>query len=918
MMNLLISIVMAMAMAMLGIPAFAQGTNGRVGPNVSVDQRDRDSTLNPYRATSQTSGGGGASDCSAEAISWTQGANTCSAPYSGGPHGSSSTIQDTSGTTVGVATVVCTNGVASGSGTCSTVTNCTSQSLSWTVGSRTCSATAAATNHGSNATVNDTSGASQGTATYSCSNGTFNIQSGSTCSNTPTQCAAQTVSWTESSRTCSGAAPLTAVGSSASVTATSGSGDADFTCNSSGSFVVQPGANCSYTCPSGSVSWTQGSATCSGTYSSFSNGSNRTVNDTTGPATGSASLTCNTGQVTIASSSCTDATSSTCAAQTVNWAVGGNSCSATYSGGAGGSSEAVVDSTGSVTGSATATCSSGVVGISNASCNVGAACVAQTMSWTVGGNTCSASYPSGASGTTATLADSTAPTTGSATATCSNGTVNLSGTSCASSASTCPSQTLNWTVGGNSCSASYAGGSSGSSATVTDSSAPTTGSATATCTNGSVATSSTTCTSTGSSCSAGQTLNWVVSSRQCSGTSVAASSGNTIVVSASGTNTGSADFQCNNGTFVVSGSPTCNAGGSPDGGASCPAYAAGTGWGTSGSGGSCTLNDPLPVTQSGKQVQVVDNVGVYQGQATGSCNDGTWSLLSTTCYQATSATPACDNISVNWTVGGVTCLSALPRTDQGTKWAGYDADTTTASGTAGSTGAKIYTCASSGWVADSQPAPTCALATAPPCAAMNPSWSVGGNTCSGVLQQTESGGSVTVPNETANLQGSALYACSNGSWSLQSGSSCAPSTIGCPSVFNEWTDTGFCGTPGDSTRCCSATFGALTHGGSATVTDSSGTSTGSINTSCNNGSRSWSGPVTCTLRCAAVPANTYLESQVGCNVGTDRGNVAMTSTVKGSQTTLFFSGTTTNLTLQCTDPGGVNGGYTVVSLNSCN
>lgn len=65
-------------------------------------------------------------------------------------------------------------------------------------------------------------------------------------------------------------------------------------------------------------------------------------------------------------------------------------------------------------------------------------CEAQTVTWTVGGATCSYTTSSGyQSGSTGTLTDSTAPTTGSATATCADGTVVLSNTTCVSS--TCAS-----------------------------------------------------------------------------------------------------------------------------------------------------------------------------------------------------------------------------------------------------------------------------------------------------------------------------------------------------------------------------------------------------------------------------------------------------------------------------------------------
>jgi hypothetical protein len=403
--------------------------------------------------------------------------------------------------------------------------------------------------------------------------------------------------------------------------------------------------------------------------------------------------------------------------------------------------------------------------------------------------------------------------------------------------------------------------------------------------------------------------------------SASASTGAQISVTASGTNTGSAQFTCqSNGTFLYAGGGTCNAGGTSDGGNSCSSFPAGTGFcQVGGAAGCCQLNDPVPVTPSGQQVQIVDNVGIYQGQATGVCNNGTWSLVSTSCYQAQGGSPACAESTPTWSVSGVSCMGALPSGEQGLKWMALDADTTSATGTTGSTGRKYYTCGSSGWVLDSgQPAPTCAGASPQPCGQMSPSWTVGGYSCSGSLFGNTHGASVSIPNEAANLTGSATYTCNNGSWVIQSGATCGPATVGCPGVFNEWSDTGFCNTPGDSARCCSTNLPAMVHGEQKTVQDSSGTSTGSLETSCSNGTRSFGPAVSCTLKCAAVAAGTYTESQLGCNVGTDNPNNLMSATDKNTTKTLTFSGSTTSVTVQCTDPGGANLGYSIVSVNTCN
>lgn len=59
-----------------------------------------------------------------------------------------------------------------------------------------------------------------------------------------------------------------------------------------------------------------------------------------------------------------------------------------------------------------------------------AACAPSALTWQVGTSSCTAPYAGGASGTTAALLDSTVPDTGTAAATCTNGAVTLSAVAC--------------------------------------------------------------------------------------------------------------------------------------------------------------------------------------------------------------------------------------------------------------------------------------------------------------------------------------------------------------------------------------------------------------------------------------------------------------------------------------------------------
>ena len=64
------------------------------------------------------------------------------------------------------------------------------------------------------------------------------------------------------------------------------------------------------------------------------------------------------------------------------------------------------------------------------------------MTWTQGTSTCSATYAGGASGSTSALSDSLAPTTGTATASCTNGVVALSAPVCTTAAPPPPTGTF--------------------------------------------------------------------------------------------------------------------------------------------------------------------------------------------------------------------------------------------------------------------------------------------------------------------------------------------------------------------------------------------------------------------------------------------------------------------------------------------
>ena len=107
-------------------------------------------------------------------------------------------------------------------------------------------------------------------------------------------------------------------------------------------------------CPSTVANWA-GAATCSSSIPQTLAGSNATATDSTGPAVGSATFTCQADGAWSApfSATCT----STCGATPVNWTVGANTCNGVLAARTTGQSLVATDSTSPTTGSASYTCS---------------------------------------------------------------------------------------------------------------------------------------------------------------------------------------------------------------------------------------------------------------------------------------------------------------------------------------------------------------------------------------------------------------------------------------------------------------------------------------------------------------------------------------------------------------------------------
>lgn len=178
-----------------------------------------------------------------------------------------------------------------------------------------------------------------------------------------------------------------------------------------------------------------------------------------------------------------------CSSSAITWTQSGNACSATVSGQyAHNASLTVTDAVGSLKGTAQAVCSNGTW-VATGTCSSGPllSCASTVLDWVRGGNTCSATAASSASGGTVTLSDMTGSTTGTASATCNNGswTVDPASGTCAAALGCAAMASVPWSQGDYQCEAPLAQAPDGSAVSLSDTLGQAVGSATATCRNGS-------------------------------------------------------------------------------------------------------------------------------------------------------------------------------------------------------------------------------------------------------------------------------------------------------------------------------------------------------------------------------------------------------------------------------------------------
>jgi cytochrome c553 len=512
------------------------------------------------------------SACASGDLSWTSGANTCNATAPATASGATAALSDTLAPTTGAASFTCSNGTwgAATNVSCTAPIACSAAALSWTVGANTCDGAAAATASGASATLTDAAAPTTGAATFACNNGAWGPATATTC-NAPVGCAASPLSWTVGANTCNATSAATASGFSAVLSDTTAptTGAATFSC-SNGAWGAATSTTCAVPVAaapcSGALSWTVGTNVCNATAASTASGATAALSDTTAPTTGAASFSCSNGVWGAPTNvSCTAPVA--CNATALSWTVGGNTCDAAATTTADGASATLTDAGAPTTGAATFSCSNGLWGAATgATCSAPVGCSAGAVSWKVGTNTCDGTAAATSSGAAALVSDTSAPTTGAASFSCSNGVWGTPTNASCNAPAGCNAGVLSWSVGGNSCSGAVVQTTSGLTASLQNTSAPNTGAATYACTNGTWSAVSSTCNAPAPVACAAQAVSWTVGANTCNATAASTASGSSFSLSDStGPTTGTAAVSCTNGVWAAPTGGTCNAATGPRG-----------------------------------------------------------------------------------------------------------------------------------------------------------------------------------------------------------------------------------------------------------------------------------------------------------------------------------------------------------------
>lgn len=349
-------------------------------------------------------------------------------------------------------------------------------------------------------TVSSNNGSS-GNATFTCTNGAWVKTGSSSCTAAP--CAAGTKSWTVGGQTCSGTIATTAAGSTSAVASTgANTGSANYTCSATGTWgAANPGATCAAAnCGALYVAWfsADNANKCLGYTHSTPPGGTSTAIDDIYPTMGSANFQCAAGGVwgVLPGAVCARSDGQCPAMASATWTNPNFSNFTCTSGplptGSAGQQVTLKDSIAPLMGSAVYSCVGGVWTPSGSrTCSSepapSANCPATTLGWSVGGNYCNAATGSAANGGITVLSDTLAPTTGSAYASCNNGSWGAPYSATCSATATppagCVAGTFTWSAGTGTCQGHAPATAPGNTAQLADTTAPNTGFALVQCTS---------------------------------------------------------------------------------------------------------------------------------------------------------------------------------------------------------------------------------------------------------------------------------------------------------------------------------------------------------------------------------------------------------------------------------------------------
>jgi hypothetical protein len=415
--------------------------------------------------------------------------------------------------------------------------------------------------------------------------------------------------------------------------------------------------------------WVAGGNVCTTSNSPgfIPSGTTGRFNDATAPLVGSADFSCSNGTLTpVGTPTCAAPTSQGCNAPAASWNVGSNACTSDSAPGAllSGQSLTLTDSQSPTTGAITYACSNGTLtqtGTASCSTTSTAACAAPSASWTVDGRSCqSATTPSSmANGATQTLSDSSAPTTGQITYSCTGGNLAIQGSpACNLTSGSCAAPPGSWTFSGTTCTADSAPQPllDGQTVQLKDTTDPTTGDVTWSCGKGQLALLSIPrCATTQPSLCAAPPADWQVSGRLCtSDTSPGqiASGSSVTLVDNTGSNVGAITYSCSNGTLTQTGSPSC---GAANAGACSTSGLASSGWTVAGN--NCKPDVAPQSIQSGTTLVLNDTVLPTTGSMTVQCSEGSLTTVGSPTCDGEPVLASCTANVTSWADGSFVCTS---------------------------------------------------------------------------------------------------------------------------------------------------------------------------------------------------------------------------------------------------------------------